>query len=279
MAGSVDVLFVDEAGQLSLANALAASQAGRSLVLLGDPRQLDQPHRGVHPPGSDASALEHLLAGEATIPPDGGLFLPRTRRLHPEICAFTSELFYDGRLTSLEGLDRQTVGGHGSLAGGGLRLISVDHGGNTNEAPEEVQLVATLVAQLLSSGATWTDNTGQSRPLTIRDVLVVAPYNVQVSALTAALPPGARVGTVDRFQGQEAPIVVYSATSSSAEDAPRGMRFLYSPNRLNVATSRGQCLSVIVASPRLFVPNCRSPDQMKLANAFCRWREMVGKLT
>ncbi|MFQ5889623.1 MAG: DEAD/DEAH box helicase [Gemmatimonadota bacterium] len=277
MAGSVDVLFVDEAGQLSLANALAVSQAAGSLVLLGDPRQLEQPQQGIHPPGADVSALDHLLGDEATVSPDRGLFLDRTWRLHPEICAFTSEIFYRDRLESELGLERQVVHGPEPLNGSGLRLVTVEHAGNQSESHEEVQEVVRLVESALSSRATWVDMDGNEKRLTIGDILVVAPYNAQVSALLEALPAGARVGTVDKFQGQEAAIVIYSMTTSSAGDAPRGMDFLYSPNRLNVATSRARCLTVVVASPAVFVPDCRTPAQMKLANAFCRYREISAR--
>ena len=276
MVGSVDVLFVDEAGQFSLANALAVSPAAESLVLLGDPRQLEQPQRGVHPPGADASALDHLLAGEATVPGDRGLFLPETWRLHPDITDFTSEMFYRGRLRSRDGLDEQVVGEGGAVSGAGLRWIPAEHEGNQNQSAEEVTLVTSLVGDLLGVAPTWTDRDGTVQTLGLRDILVVAPYNAQVSSLAEALPENAHVGTVDKFQGQEAPVVIYSMTSSSAEDAPRGMDFLYSANRLNVATSRAMCLVVVVGTAALFGPECKSPKQMRMANAFCRLREMVG---
>ncbi|MEX1181652.1 MAG: TM0106 family RecB-like putative nuclease, partial [Gemmatimonadota bacterium] len=276
MIGSVDVLFIDEAGQFSLASAVAVAPAARSLVLVGDPQQLEQPVQGVHPPGVDVSALDHLLGGAHTVPPERGLFLDRTWRLHPTICAFTSEIFYDGRLEPRPGLERQMIRAHDArLNGSGLRFIGVEHIGNTTDAPEEVAAVAGIVAELLRDGCTWTDASGVTAPIRIDDILVVAPYNAQVSALIAALPPGARVGTVDKFQGQEAPVVIYSMTTSSALDAPRGMAFLYSPNRLNVATSRAKCLAVVVASPALFAAECRTPEQMRLANAFCRFAELA----
>ena len=273
--GSVDVLFIDEAGQFSFANALAVSPAAESLVLLGDPRQLEQPQRGVHPPGADASALDHLLGDEATVRDDRGLFLPETWRLHPDITHFTSEMFYRGRLHSRDGLDKQVLGEGGPVDGAGLRWIPAEHTGNQNQSNEEVALVTGVVAELLEAQPTWTDRDGTVRTLGLSDILVVAPYNAQVSALTEALPDGARVGTVDKFQGQEAPVVIYSMTSSSAEDAPRGMDFLYSANRLNVATSRAMCLVVVIATPELFAPECKSPKQMRMTNALCRLREMV----
>jgi predicted RecB family nuclease len=276
LADAVDVLFVDEAGQMSLANVLAVSAAAKNVVLLGDPRQLDQPQKGSHPEGVSISALQHLLGGHPTIPPDRGLFLPVTWRMSPGLCSFTSELFYEGRLASKPGLERQALAGVGDLAGSGLWTLEVDHDGNRNASMEEVEAVAGLVSRLTAPGAAWVDEQGASIPLTGEDVLVVAPYNAQVSRLAERLEPtGARVGTVDKFQGQQAPVVIYSMATSRPEDAPRGMEFLYSLNRLNVATSRARCASILVASPRLFEPACRTPRQMKLANALCRYREMA----
>lgn len=272
---TVDVLFVDEAGQMSLANVLAASPAAKSIVLLGDPQQLDQPQRGVHPPGADASALSHLLNGRSTIGEDQGLFLSESWRLHPDVCAFTSELFYDNRLMSRPENTRQRINNEGPVNGTGLRFVSVVHNGNQSESPEEADTVGNIMQGLLRNGTTWTNKRGETAPLSLNDILVVAPYNAQVSALAQRLPAGARIGTVDKFQGQEAPVVIYSMATSTPEDAPRGMEFLYSSNRLNVATSRAQCLTVLVASPALFEVQCKTPRQIELANAFCRYLEMA----
>ncbi|MCI0723644.1 MAG: Upf1 family helicase, partial [Acidobacteria bacterium] len=236
------------------------------------------PQRGVHPPGADVSALSHLLSGHPTIAKDRGLFLAETFRLHPDICAFASELFYEGRLVARQENGRQRLNCRGPLDGTGLRFLAVHHAGNQSESPEEVEKVANLVEDLLQGDATWTDKGDQTWPLTLKDILVVAPYNVQVSALADRLPAGARVGTVDKFQGQEAPLVMYSMATSTPEDAPRGMEFLYSLNRLNVAISRARCVAVIVASPDLFNVQCKSPRQMELANAFCRYLEMAKSL-
>ncbi|HEV8334846.1 MAG TPA: TM0106 family RecB-like putative nuclease [Candidatus Polarisedimenticolia bacterium] len=274
---AVDVLFVDEAGQMALANVLAIAQCARALVLLGDPRQLDQPLQGTHPEGTDISALEHLLQGHKTIAEDRGLFLEVTWRLHPAICRLTSELFYDDRLQPLPGLERQAILGDSPLAGAGLWFLPVDHEGNQNSSPEEVEAVASLVGRLAGGGVRWRDREGAERPLRLEDVLIIAPYNAQVADLSARLP-GARVGTVDRFQGQQAPVVIYSMTTSSPADAPRGMEFLYSLNRFNVATSRAQCACVVVGNPRLFEPECQTPRQMQLANACCRYLELAREL-
>jgi uncharacterized protein len=251
------------------------SQAATSIVLLGDPQQLDHPQRGIQPPGAEVSALAHLLNGRATIAADQGVFLTETRRLHPDVCAFTSELFYEGRLTSRPENARQRLNAGDPLGGTGLRFAPVEHTGNRNESPEEIERVAALVDDLLRTGTTWTDKEGKTNVLGLQDILIVAPYNAQVSALTDRLPTGARVGTVDKFQGQQAAVVFYSMATSSPEDAPRGMEFLYSLNRLNVAVSRARCVAVIVASPALFQVQCKTPRQIELANAFCRYLEMA----
>ncbi|HEX3775438.1 MAG TPA: TM0106 family RecB-like putative nuclease [Polyangiaceae bacterium] len=274
---SVDVLVVDEAGQMSLANVLAVSGAAQSLILFGDPAQLDQPQKGTHPPGADASALEHLLGSALTMPPELGVFLPQTRRLCPKICEFTSRVFYEGRLEAIAGLDQQRIVGPEPFAGSGLRFVPVDHTGNTSQSDEEVTRVAELIRQLFAGKAEFVDKRGALRALEHKDVLVVAPYNAQVGAIRARLRQtefaAVKVGTVDKFQGAEAPIVIYSLTSSSAEDAPRGMEFLYSLNRLNVATSRAQALVVLVANPKLTQARCKSPRQMQLVNALCAYLE------
>jgi uncharacterized protein len=245
---AVDVLFVDEAAQMSLANVLAVSQAARTVVLIGDPQQLDQPMQGSHPEGTDASALDHILGGERTIPPDKGLFLEETWRLHPALCAYTSELFYDGKLRSKEGLERQVIRGPRPISGSGLYFLPVEHTGNQNCSPEEAEAVGNLVRAILASNATWVDREGRENPVTLDDIIIITPYNAQVFEIQQCMP-GARVGTVDKFQGQEAPIAIYSTATSSYADAPRGMEFLYSLNRLNVATSRAKCASILVASP------------------------------
>jgi predicted RecB family nuclease len=274
-AGAVDVLFVDEAGQMSLANVLAVSQAADSVVLLGDPRQLDQPQKASHPDGVGISALEHVLNGAETMPQGLGIFLPTTWRMSPAITRFTSELFYEGKLEAKAGLEAQVLRGTARHDGSGLWLIPVEHDGNQNASVEEVSAVAELVQELLASGAGWVDERGDVHGLTGPDIEVVAPFNAQVNRLAERLGPlGVPVGTVDKFQGQTAAVVIYSMTTSRPEDAPRGMEFLYSLNRLNVATSRARCAVFVVCSPRLLEPECRTPRQMHLANALCRYREL-----
>jgi uncharacterized protein len=247
------------------------------LVLLGDPQQLEQPIQGAHPEGTAASALEHVLGGAQTIPDDRGLFLGETWRLAPAICEFTSELFYERRLRSHAGLERQALVGDVPFAGSGLWFVPAHHDANQNASREEVEIVAGLVRSLTEGGVRWRDREAHERPLGLEDILVIAPYNAQVADLRQHLPPD-RVGTVDKFQGQEAPVVIYSMTTSTPEDAPRGMEFLYSLNRFNVATSRAKCACIVVGSPRLFEPDCQSPRQMKLANAFCRFLELAREV-
>ena len=273
---SVDVLFVDEAAQMSLANVLAVSHAAPSLVLLGDPRQLDQPTQGTHPEGTGVSALDYILDGQQTISADRGLFLAETWRLHPDICAFTAEVFYESRLHPIKGLELQEIRSRSRLSGSGLRFVPVEHQGNQNSSPEEAEVISALVADFLGSATTWVDQIGKEKPVGLEDILIIAPYNAQVFDLKDRMP-NARIGTVDKFQGQEAPIVIYSMTTSTHADAPRGMDFLYSLNRLNVATSRAKALSILVCSPALFEPECRTPAQMKMANAFCRYLELAKK--
>jgi uncharacterized protein len=223
---------------------------------------LAQVTQGLHPPGTRASALEHLLGAERTIPEVRGLFLERSWRMHPDVSTFVSEAFYEGRLRSAEGCERQAT-----AFGTGIRYLPVVHEGNRQSAPEEGRRICEEIKRLL--GADYTDARGETRPLAEGDFMVVAPYNAQVRCLRELLPAGVRVGTVDKFQGQEAPVVFFSMTSSSGDDIPRNLGFLFSRNRLNVAISRARCLAMLVASPRLLEINCRTVEQMRLANALC----------
>jgi uncharacterized protein len=206
--------------------------------------------------------LEHLLGDEQTVAEDRGLFLERTFRMHPDVCSYISAAFYEDRLVSEEACARQ-----GTAFGTGVRFLPVEHAGNRQSSPEEADAVARELERML--GAEWTDANGVTRPLREADFLVVAPYNAQVRCLRERVPRGVRVGTVDKFQGQEAPVVFFSMASSSGDDVPRNLEFLFSRNRLNVAVSRARCLAVLVASPRLLEVRCRTVEQMRLANALC----------
>ncbi len=270
----IDTLVIDEAGQVALADALAMGTAARNLILLGDPSQLAQVSQGTHPEGVGASVLEHLLGDHLTVPPDMGIFLDRTRRMHPDVCRFVSEIVYDNRLVGLPSLAAQKT-----AFGTGLRFLPVEHAGNVAAAPEEAERVAREIRAML--GGSWTNRDGETRPLTETDFMVVAPYNMQVRLLRRTLQAAGLgdvpVGTVDKFQGREAPVVFYSMATSSAEDVPRTLDFLFSRNRLNVAVSRAMCLACIVASPRLLESRARTIEQMRLINALCRFAEMAGE--
>jgi uncharacterized protein len=270
MQGVVDTLFVDEAGQVSLADALAVGTCARNVVLLGDPQQLSQVSQGIHPEGAAVSVLEHLLGGEDTVPADRGLFLSRTWRMHPDVCDFISETSYEGRLHAVPETERQRIDSPG-LSGTGLRWLPVEHEGNRGSSAEEADRIAAELELLI--GGTFVDRGGVEHRIGWDNVLVVTPYNAQVRALSARLDKRARIGTVDKFQGQEAPVVFFSMATSSGDDLPRNLEFLFSRNRLNVAISRAQSLAVLVASPKLLEIRCRTIEQMRMVNALCRFVE------
>jgi predicted RecB family nuclease len=278
MEGQVDYLFFDEAGQVSLADALAMSTSARNLVFLGDPLQLAQVSQAIHPPGAGCSVLEHLLDEDVTISPKRGMFIEHTRRMHPDVCRFISEVVYENRLESLEECANQSVQARGALTGTGMRWIPVEHEANTRRSPEEAEVVGRLVSDLLDGGS-YTKANGQTVPLTADQIMVVTPYNAQVRTLREKLPAEVDVGTVDKFQGQEAAVVLFSMATSSGEEIPRNLEFLFSRNRLNVAVSRARCLAAVVASPNLLHVRCRTADQMRLVNALCRLVEVAEEQT
>jgi len=273
-----DVLFVDEASQMSLANAVALGTSARSIVLIGDPNQLPMVTQGVQPGGAVASSLEHLVGEAETMPPARGLFLETSRRMHPDVNTFISQAFYGGLLTTHPRTALRVVDGDDAvLSGSGLRWLPTRHTGNGPRSREEAEVVAEAVARLI--GMTCQEVDGGHRPIRVDDVIVVAPYNAQVAEIQAALERriGRRgnVGTVDKFQGREGVVAIYSMASSSREDAPRDMGFLYSRNRLNVAISRAQSVALLVASPTLLEAGCRTPEQMKMVDAMCRFVEVA----
>ena len=283
-AESIDTLFVDEAGQMSLANTLAVAGAARNLILLGDPQQLSQVKKGAHPEGAGASSLEYVLAGDPVIDPTRGVFLAETWRLHPDVNAFTSAAFYKGELRSAPSAARQSLDAPGQMTGTGVRWVPVVHANNHNSSEEEAAAAVELYQALLAG--TWTDGDGTRRPITPDDLCVIAPYNAQVEllaerlrtvALNAPNAPGLpRVATVDKIQGQQGAVAIYSMATSSQAEMPRSIEFLYSLNRLNVATSRGRCLAIVIASPELLKVRVHTPLQMRLANALCRFVEVAA---
>jgi uncharacterized protein len=274
----LDYLFIDEAGQVSLANTVAMGVSARDIVLVGDQMQLSQPIQGSHPGRSGLSALEHLLDGAETVPPERGIFLSKTRRMHPDLCRFISDAFYDGRLMAEAGNERQGLildpDADPCLVPTGLRFISIEHEGCSQKSEPEAEQVRQLFQSLLDQR--WVNREGRVRRIGIDDILVVSPYNMQVNLLRSRLPEGARVGTVDKFQGQEAAGVLISMATSSGDDLPRQIEFLFSRNRLNVAISRARCLAVIVASPKLLETSCRTIEQLRLVNAFCWAKNFAG---
>ncbi len=269
IADCVDYLFIDEAGQVSTANVVGMSSSTTNIVLVGDQMQLGQPMKGVHPGEAGMSVLEYLLQGRDTIPADRGIFLGTTWRLKPSICRFISGAFYDGRLENHpETARRRLLLEKTELPEEGIVMIAADHAGCSQKSAAEGRIVRACYEQLL--GQSFADGRGGTRSLAESDILVVSPYNVQVNHLRSALPDGARVGTVDKFQGQEAPVVLVSMVTSTAEDLPRHMEFLYSRNRLNVAVSRAQCLDIVVLNPQLLEAPCSTVEQMRLVNVYCR---------
>jgi uncharacterized protein len=273
MHKSIDTIFIDEAGQFSLANTTAVSTAASNLVLLGDPQQLAQPSQGFHPPGAGRSVLEHVLDGRPTIDASEGLFLEKTWRMHPAVTSFISKAFYEDRLESQEGCENQILEGSLSLPSPGIYLAEVPHEGSRIASREEADFLNGLIQEI--EGLEWTKFEGESAALESEDLLVVAPYNAQVSLLHRRLPDGTPAGTVDKFQGQEGAVAFYSMTTSHPEDIPRNFEFLYSHNRLNVAISRARVAAVLVCSPDLLRARCKTPEQMRLINALCLYAEMA----
>jgi uncharacterized protein len=277
LTAPVDVLLIDEAGQLALADALAAARSARNLVLLGDPLQLAQVSKAVHPNGSGASVLQHVLGEHVTMPDDRGVFLTETRRMHLDICRFISEEIYEGRL-----LSHKSCAGQTTAFGTGLRWLRAEHDGCTTESEEEAELVAAEIARMI--GTPWTNEQGVSAPLTTNDFMVVAPYNDQVDLLRDRLDEDARtfgvpVGTVDRFQGRQAAVVFFTMTTSSGVDIARGADFLFSRNRLNVAISRARCLAYLVCTEDLLNSRARTVEEMRLISTLCAFVEWSDRET
>ena len=267
-----DYLFVDEAGQVSLANLLGMTRCAHNVVLVGDPCQLPQVIQGAHPFPANQSCLEWMLGDDRLVREDQGLFLGESWRMHPDLCEFISEQFYEGRLRAHSSTSRQKIQAPRFPTAGVFR-VDVHHENCAQVSDLEVDVIQQLVAHLLKGQ--WTDRLGQKQSIVASDIIIVAPFSAQVNALRSALPDAIRVGTVDKFQGQEAAIAIVSMTSSSGEDAPRGFDFLLSRERINVALSRGKVLSLAVASPRLMASQCHTVQQLRLVNALCalaRWQ-------
>jgi len=274
MIDAVDYLFIDEAGQTSLADGVAVAPSANNLILLGDPMQLAQVTQGVHGEGAGASVLEHLLGDASTVPETRGVLLDTSYRMQPDICGFISNAVYDGRLKPAASTANNRVESRG-LSGSGLRYIPVAHSANGRESIEEAERIVCEIGLLING--TFARKGNPVMPFTQADILVVTPYNAQRKRIAAMLQNAGLadvlVGTVDKFQGKEAPVVFYSMATSSGEDLPRSMEFLFDKNRFNVAVSRAQCMSVLVCSPRLLETRCVGVDQMALVNLLCEYVE------
>ena len=289
--GALDFLVIDEAGQVSLANGIAMARSAKNLILLGDQMQLEQPVQGSHPGDAGFSVLQYALKdiGEskedapvlhAVVPAELGLFLGESRRMHPEVCRYISDSIYEGRLASLSECGFQEIAipeGGGLLIRreSGIIFSEIEHDGNVQRSDEEVERVCAIFRELL--GRSYTDKNRKTRSLVLSDFLFIAPYNAQVGALRVALPTGARVGSVDKFQGQEAPVCVLSTCSSYGEYGSRGLRFILDRARINVAVSRAQCLAIVVGDPRIGTSAAGSIEEMALLNLFCKLLTHTGE--
>jgi predicted RecB family nuclease len=279
LAGKFDYLFIDEAGQVALADALAVSQCARNVVLLGDPSQLAQVSQGRQPLHAGVSVLQHLLGDAQTVRPDRGIFLDVSYRMQPQICAFISSAMYEHRLQPAQTarLHRVTIGAQDVA---GLYFLAMEHTGNRSSSTQEADEIVRRIA-LLREGGRMVDSlppetAGVARPIADRDIIVVTPYNAQRRLIADKLHAAGlsvEVGTVDKFQGQEAAVVFYSMATSSGEDVPRDLEFLFERNRFNVAVSRARAVSVLVCSQRLLDIGCRTAEQMALANLLCAFAE------
>ncbi|MEE2003259.1 TM0106 family RecB-like putative nuclease [Alkalimonas sp. MEB108] len=273
LQGQFDYLFIDEAGQVSIANLIAMSRATKNIILMGDQMQLGQPVQGTHPAESGLSTLDYLLHKTPTIPDDKGVFLATTYRMHSAVNEFISHAIYQGRLNSAPENDRQLISVPADYSGdirkeAGVVYIPVEHDGNTQASDEEVEAIVAAAKEIL--GRAFNGKDGETRPIGWSDMLFIAPYNFQVNKLKQALGSDAKVGSVDKFQGQEAPVVFFSMCSSDANDSPRGMDFLFDKNRINVAISRAQSLAVVVGNPKLANSYAINTQQQVKINTFCQ---------
>lgn len=273
----LDAVLIDEAGQVSLLHGTAIASCTSRVVLVGDPQQLPQPSSVSHPHGCDASVLGHLFGEEAVLEPARAALLSQTRRMHPSITEFVSDSYYEGRLQSHAdtALQRVRVPRRPQLPAAGIALLDVEHVGNRIRSDEEADAIAALVDDLLGGGMVVPRPRQPERALTVDDLIVVAPYNAQRRLLQERLPAGVRIGTVDKFQGKEAPVAIVSMTASSRDELPRGLEFLLDPHRLNVAISRARALAVLVASPSLRATAAEDPHEMRLLNDLARFARLA----
>ena len=274
-----DLLVIDEAGQVSLSNLLYMGRVARNILLVGDQQQLSQPNRAKHPGDSGLSCLDYVMQDHAVVPLDRGVFLATSWRMPPALTEVVSELFYDGQLQAAAANSANRVQWDGPEQG--LVFQPVPHSGNSTLSEEEVEHIAALVDQLHGKdfsrarfrNGDWVVDPGV---LSGNDILITAPYNMQVNRLQKRIGSKARIGTVDKFQGQEAPVAIHSLTASDGDNAPRGLDFLLDPNRLNVAISRAQCLSIVVGSPVLASGISGSIPSVQRLSRLCRLMDAGG---
>jgi predicted RecB family nuclease len=273
LQGQFDYLFVDEAGQVSVANLIAMSRATNNIVLMGDQMQLGQPAQGTHPGESGLSTLDYLLHHTPTISEDRGIFLETTYRMHSAVNRFISDAIYEGKLYSHPDNDKQIIEVPAGYSGvidkeAGVIFMPVEHEGNTQGSDEEVEAIQIAVQDIM--GRDFTNKHGEKRPIGWDDILFVAPYNFQVNKIRDALGVDAKVGSVDKFQGQEAPVIFFSMCASDANESPRGIDFIFDKNRINVAISRAQSLAIIVGNPSLASTGVSNIDQQMKVNVLCQ---------
>ena len=270
---SLDYMFIDEAGQVSLAGAIVLGVTSKNLILIGDQMQLANPIKGVHAGNSGKSCLEFLLQNNDTIPLNKGIFLKETRRLNKKICKFISERFYESRLKPHEIAEKRKV--HSKVKdfeNEGIFYIPIDHQGCSTSSDEEAKKIKVIYDQILESKYVEEDDKGKKISGLIKhdNIMTIAPFNVQVGRLIKELGEKAKVGTIDKFQGQEAKVVFISFTSSDPENLPRHKDWFFSRNRLNVAISRSQSIAIVIFNPNLLLTACKKIDEMKLVNNFCK---------
>ena len=273
----LDYIFVDEAGQLTTADIVAISLSAKNVVIIGDQMQLSSPISAVHPGESGKSLPEFLLEDQDTISSNKGIFIDKSRRLHPKLCKFTSENFYDGRLKNYDFTEKRKITflkKENLLPETGILMVDAKHKEMCRQkSEEEGKLVKDFYNRLL--GSTFLDEENIKKRMNEADILVVAPYNVQVNYLKSILPKEARVGTIDKFQGQQAPATIISMTTSDPESLPRNVDFFLSRNRLNVAISRSQCLSIVIMNKKILEIACKKVEHILLVNTFMKLLEFV----
>ena len=263
----LDYLFVDESGQVSLANLVAMSASTKNLILMGDQMQLAQPTLGTHPLGCGVSSLDYILGNMPTIPSDIGILLPETYRLHPDICNFVSKKVYEGRITAVKSNQKRTITpakGSKYISSSGIKYIELDHYGNSQASIEEVEVIQKVTNELLKS----TKNGYENSTITEDDILIISPFNHQTRILQQHLGDKYQIGTVDKFQGRQAAVVIISMASSDVESSPRGIEFLFERNRLNVAITRAMSLAIIIGSKNLISTNISNMNAMALTNFY-----------